>query len=64
MTDRQTSDTQPQLYYIFHICAGLPNEMVHPCHNQSTEFDTLSWRTLPEEMKKVNSASKMQNYGD
>ncbi len=44
-------------FHIIHIMNGAPDESRHPLWNQSTELDTLSWKTMPDELKKVRVQS-------
>ena len=46
------SQTGP-LCHIIHISACHPDESQHPSWNQTTNLDTLTWKTLPDELRKV-----------
>ncbi|KAF7297548.1 hypothetical protein MKEN_01377300 [Mycena kentingensis (nom. inval.)] len=40
--------------HIFHFAAAKPDDTVHPQHNNSPIFDSVTWDSLPNELKKRN----------
>ena len=40
-------------HYIIHIASCQPDTSQYPLWNQTSDFDNLSWKTLPEELTKV-----------
>lgn len=41
------------LCHIIHVSAAAPDDVRHPLWNQTSCLDSLSWKTLPEELRKV-----------
>jgi hypothetical protein len=50
--DKPITDAEAQ-FHIIHVLSSAPDESRHPLWNQSSELDTLSWKTMPDELKKV-----------
>ncbi|KAJ7211032.1 hypothetical protein B0H12DRAFT_1329963 [Mycena haematopus] len=44
----------PPVYHIFHVAAGMPDSAERPQCNQSPILDSVTWESLPSEMKKRN----------
>lgn len=55
----QPAETEPSPReipsYFVHFAAGTPDGATHPQWNNSPALDSLSWATLPAELKKVIS---------
>ncbi|KLO18412.1 hypothetical protein SCHPADRAFT_993633 [Schizopora paradoxa] len=49
--DKPITDAEAQ-FHIIHVLSSAPDESRHPLWNQSSELDTLSWKTMPDELKK------------
>lgn len=45
---------RPAIQHIIHIAASEPDAMVNPVWNDQPSFDSLTWNTLPNELKKVS----------
>lgn len=66
VADKTSAEAQPQnqhSYHLIHVCAGFPDGAIHPCHNQLTDLDGLTWKTLPEELRKVGWTAKLCMIG-
>lgn len=50
--DKPISEADPH-FHIIHVLSSSPDESRHPLWNQCSELDTLSWKTMPDELKKV-----------
>ncbi|KAJ7646180.1 hypothetical protein B0H17DRAFT_1186803, partial [Mycena rosella] len=44
----------PPLFHIFHVAAGIPDSAEHPQCNLSPALDSVTWDSLPSELKKRN----------
>ncbi|KAL5507278.1 hypothetical protein ACEPAH_6734 [Sanghuangporus vaninii] len=56
-TKEDKSSTEAQtgpLCHIIHISACQPDESQYPLWNQTTNLDTLTWKSLPDELRKRN----------
>ncbi|KAF7357489.1 hypothetical protein MSAN_01345100 [Mycena sanguinolenta] len=55
---RQTAQAKaspfPPVYHIFHVAAGMPDSTERPQCNESPILDSVTWESLPSEMKKRN----------
>jgi hypothetical protein len=47
-------------HHIIHIAYCPPDNSLNPLWNQVTELDTLSWKTMPEELAKVRMLMQVQ----
>lgn len=60
----QTAETEPPprqiASYIIHFAAGAPDGATHPMWNNSPVLDSLTWATLPVELKKVITAMSIR----
>ena len=43
------------LCHIVHVSACIPDDALHPLWNHSSSLDSLTWKTLPDELKMVCS---------
>ena len=41
--------------HLWHFAAGQPDDAKHPFCNSSTTLDSLTWSTIPAELKKVSA---------
>ena len=41
--------------HLWHFAAGKPDDAKHPFWNSSPALDTLTWETVPEELKSVSA---------
>jgi len=44
--------------HLWHFAAGQPDDAKHPLWNSSSTLDTLTWPTVPAELKKVSLLSQ------
>lgn len=44
---------KPSIKHIFHIAASPADNAENPCWNASMALDKTSWKTLPDELRKV-----------
>src|ERR1700761_9210202 len=42
-------------YHLWHFAAGQPDDAKHPRWNRSPDLDSLTWKTVPTELKKVSA---------
>ena len=42
-------------YHLWHFAAGQPDDTKQPHWNRSQALDTLTWKTIPIELKKVSA---------
>ena len=52
------NDKQPKEEFschLWHFAAGQPDDAKHPLWNSSPTLDTLTWSTVPTELKKVSA---------
>jgi hypothetical protein len=40
-------------YHLWHFAAGKPDGAKHPRYNHSPTLDSLTWKTVPAELRKV-----------
>ncbi|KAJ7163054.1 hypothetical protein C8R46DRAFT_1102303 [Mycena filopes] len=50
----QGKTTPPPVYHIFHVAAAMPDSSERPQCNLSPALDSVTWDSLPSEMKKRN----------
>ncbi|KAH8119381.1 hypothetical protein DFH11DRAFT_1540206 [Phellopilus nigrolimitatus] len=55
LLDKSSENQTASLCHIIHISFGKPDEARHPLWNQMSNLDTLSWKSLPDELRKMVS---------
>jgi len=48
-------------YHLWHFAAGQPDDAKHPRWHSSPALDTLTWKTIPAELKKVSALPSLYN---